>query len=27
LIAMHIDLDARTGFSDSEPLQKPVSAQ
>ncbi len=25
LIAMHIDLDARTGFSDSEPLRKTVS--
>ncbi|MBS0421170.1 MAG: lysophospholipid acyltransferase family protein [Proteobacteria bacterium] len=27
LIAMHIELDARTGFSDSAPLQAPGSAQ
>ncbi len=27
LIAMHIELDARTGFSDREPLQAPGSAQ
>jgi lysophospholipid acyltransferase (LPLAT)-like uncharacterized protein len=27
LIAMHLDLDARTGFSDSEPLQAPISPQ
>jgi hypothetical protein len=27
LIAMHLDLDARTGFSDAEPLQATVSPQ
>jgi lysophospholipid acyltransferase (LPLAT)-like uncharacterized protein len=27
LIALHLDLDARTGFSDPEPLQAPVSPQ
>ena len=27
LIAMHIELDARTGFSDSQPLQAPESAR
>jgi lysophospholipid acyltransferase (LPLAT)-like uncharacterized protein len=27
LLAMHVDLDARTGFSDCEPLQATVSPQ